>query len=360
MNKTIVHVSEVNIHREGGMARVEYYWKEAFEKRGVNFIHIGPKEVGQVRHPFFFPLQAYEYYKKLKIVASAFVLHEPSSGSFINKQTVSFVESHGVERRYWELQLKNKIRLSKEQPSIKTRFLFPFWRLRNCDKGLTNATKLLLINSDDAVYVKNKYKRTSEDVFTFKNGVCPVDINKEKTDNPFTVLFNGSWIERKGIYILVEAAKLLYSKGYLINYLIIGTGKKVPEVLNDWPDYLHAFVNVVPTFTSEEENAFLKASNLFVLPSYFEGQPLSLLQAMAAGKCCITSNCCGQKDIIVNGINGFLFESGNTKELADCIEVCISETDVRLCLGANAYTTVQNRTWGTVSNEVVDFVMSNI
>lgn len=353
-------MSEVDIRKEGGMARVEFEWEQAFEKRGINFIHIGPKQVGQIRHPYFFPSRAYQYYKQLKISASAFIVHEPAGGAFVNNNTVCFIESHGIERRYWDLQLNSSIQLLNEKPSFKTKLLFPLWRLANCDKGLRKADKLLLINSEDADYVKTKYKRADSDFFLFRNGVYQADWSEENKDDIFTILFNGSWIARKGIHVFVEAAKQLYSKGYTINYLLTGTGKKTSEVLSDWPDYLHKFVQVVPTFTKEEETAFLNASNLFVLPSFYEGQPLSLLQAMAAGKCCITTICCGQKDIIQSGKNGFLFDTGNVNELVNLIEVCINKPAMRLSIGASAYTTVQNRSWLTVSNEVVDYVMSFI
>jgi glycosyltransferase involved in cell wall biosynthesis len=349
-SKIIVHISEVDITPNSGMGRVEYYWKNAFENRGYEFIHIGPCEVGYIMHKGLFAYKAYWYFKKLKIKPSAFIVHEPFSGVFANHGIPCFVESHGVERRAWE----NNIIIEK----LRTRIFFPIWRLRNCDKGIKNATKLLLINSDDKTYVENKYKRKSDDIFIFKNGVKIFkDFVYEDSLREFTILFNGSWIERKGIDVLVSAANELFCKGLVINYLLIGTGKKSSEVLNDWPQDLRKFVTVIDKFESCKEIEYLSMANVFVLPSFSEGQPLSLLQAMSAGKCCITTNTCGQKDIVKNGETGFLIPVGDYKILSNTIYKCYQNSELVKYIGENAKLEMKLRTWKIVSDEVVDYVL---
>ncbi len=301
-SKIIVHISEVDIQREGGMARVEYHWKEAFEKRGINFIHIGPYEVGKTKHKALFSYQAYRYYRKLHLKPIAFIIHEPYALFFLSSKIPVFIESHGSERRAWELIKKEE----KISISLKTRILFPIWRLMQCDIGLKKAFRLLLVNSDDKQYVIKKYNRQNDEILIFKNGfnaILDSTLPKE-----FTILFNGSWIERKGISTLIDAARLLYEQKLEINYLIIGSGCNKDKVLSDWPIELHERVDVIPRFDFKEEQSLLDKASVVVLPSNFEGQPLSLLQAMAAGKCCITTNCCGQKDFILDRETGFLFE----------------------------------------------------
>jgi len=353
----IVHVSEVNISPESGMGRVEYYWKQAFERAGYEFIHIGAKEVGRLRHPSLFPSAAWKYYKQLNSSPTAFIVHEPASGSFVKRGIPCFLESHGVERRYWEAQLDGSIPVSDGRViSAKTKLLFPLWRLRNCDKGLKRAEKLLLINSDDTAFVKNRYKRKEEDILIFKNGIRPVAKPMSTGRERFTVLFNGSWIGRKGVQVLVKAAQSLHEKGLTVHYLLIGTGKEEAVVLNDWPPQLHSYVTIVPHFKQEEEPALLASADLFVLPSYFEGQPLSLLQAMAAEKCCIATNCCGQKDIIENNQTGFLFPPGDENALALAIGNCYANPGLVARIGNNAKEQVQHRTWENVSDEVVKYV----
>lgn len=362
MNKNIiVHISEVDISTESGMGRVEYYWKQAFEQAGYTFIHIGPKEIGNLRHNSLFPINAYKYFKKLNVTPKAFIVHEPASGYFVNRSIPCFVESHGIERRYWEAQLNGSIpNSSNQQISLITKYLFPIWRLHGCDKGLKRAYKLLLINSEDKEFVKVRYKRKDDDILIFKNGVNAYIPLPDTSGDKFTILFNGSWLQRKGIRILIEAAQSLYEDGLNINYLLIGTGIDVDSVLQDWPAQLRAFVKVVPSFSADEENKFLASSSLFILPSYFEGQPLSLLQAMAAGKCCISTNCCGQTDIIQNGKTGLLFSTGNVRELSILIKNCYNDRNIMEIIGNNAKQYTKHLSWSKVSKEVASYVLSNL
>jgi glycosyltransferase involved in cell wall biosynthesis len=228
--------------------------------------------------------------------------------------------------------------------------------------GLKKADKLLLINSDDSIYVKKKYKRKEDDIFLFKNGVDFYNENSAtvKNDN-FTILFNGSWIDRKGISILIEAADILFKK-HKINfyYLLIGTVKSDSEVREHWPEHLQKYIKVIPKFDALDEIKYLNEAHLFVLPSFFEGQPLSLLQAMSVGKCCITTNSCGQKDIITNDYNGLLISIGNSFELSENIYKCFNNSEISKRIGNNAKEDMKLRSWEIVSNEVSDFVIKNL
>lgn len=349
MRNVIVHISEVDISPNSGMGRVEYHWEIAIKQAGYEFVHIGPKEIGPLKHKGLFPYKAYSYFKTINKNVAAIIVHEPAAMFFVNKGIPVFIESHGVERRRWEQQL-----IEDKTIGFKTKLLYPLWRLLSCDIGLKKATKLLLINTDDKKYVINKYKRSVNDIYIFKNGVDIIE--KIGIPKVFTVLFNGSWIERKGIFTLIDAAKKLHEESIDIEYLIIGTGFDEAFVLNDWPEYLKQNVTVVPKFNSNEEVDYLTKASVIVLPSNFEGQPLSILQAMAAGKCCITTNSCGQKDFIKNGVNGLLFEKHDAVEFAGLIKSCYYNPDKIKEIGINAIDSIKDRTWVQTSNELVAYL----
>jgi glycosyltransferase involved in cell wall biosynthesis len=93
---------------------------------------------------------------------------------------------------------------------------------------------------------------------------------------------------------------------------------------------------------------------VFVLPSYFEGQPLTLLQAMESGRCVIASGCCGQKDIVRHGHNGFLFPPGDADELAQLLALVVADADLRLKLGSQAKEDMASRRWPIVADEVAN------
>lgn len=353
--KTILHISEVNITLTGGMGRVEHFWKAAFERAGYDFVHVGPREIGKVAHKALFGWKAYRYMRRNKIRAQAIIVHEPASMFFLNQPVPVFIESHGIERRGWEQEAENG---GLAALPWKTKLLYPIWRLLPADLGLRSASKLLLINNDDKLYAVQKYRRAEKDIYVFKNGVDAVSADQQPAR--FTVLFNGSWIKRKGYPTLIEAARLLQNRNLAVHYLLIGTGKNEAEVLADWPEEIRAQVRVVPAFAREMEASFLGQASVVVLPSDFEGQPLSILQAMAAGKCCITTNCCGQKDFIEDGRTGLLFEPGDAGALASRIAACMSDAQLIHRIGIAAQAAVADRTWEQVSSEVVQYVTDHI
>ncbi|MCE7066131.1 glycosyltransferase family 4 protein [Dyadobacter sp. CY326] len=353
--KLILHISEVDIDLNGGMSRVEYHWKRAFENAGFQFIHVGPREIGKTLHKSLFAFKAYRYAIKRKLNPCAIIVHEPAAMFFVRGKTPTFIESHGIERRGWEYELSRDI--NKNIP-LRTRVLYPIWRLLSCDLGLKKAHKLLLINSDDKQFALNRYNRRQEDIYVFKNGINPVETGSVPKD--FTVLFNGSWIPRKGYTVLIEAAALLSRKGIHVKYLLIGGGKPKEEVLSSWPKAFWPSIRVVDQFSPEEEVNYLRQASIVVLPSSFEGQPLSILQAMAAGKCCITTNCCGQRDFIKDKVTGFLFEPGDSAKLAELIAQCKQSAALIEKIGNAAQQAVLNRTWENVSSEVVQFVTQNL
>lgn len=353
MSKIILHIAQIDITEESGMGRVAWHWREGFLRQGYEFIHIGNREIPSVRHPSLFPYMAYRAYKKLNIKPDVILVHEPAGGVFVRKDVPVVVFSHGVEQRGWELEKAWRTNTMR----LRTRLLYPLWRLRQSNKALKYADKLLLINTEDSNFVQARFKRSSNDILLFRNGIyeSSASVPGKKNVNP-VVLFLGTWIERKGIHTLIAAATKLYAQGHTIKWLLAGTGGSVSEVMKDWPDELRPHLEIIPKFSMGEECNILSMANIMILPSFFEGQPLALLQAMEAAKCCIVSDCCGQKDLIKHGYNGFLHPPGEVQKLVELLEYAVTNPDVRKAIGNNAKESVNDRKWTTVSDEVIKFI----
>lgn len=355
--KIIVHISENRITTRGGMGRVEYNWKKSFEENQCQFIHVGKDEVNTYYHQFFFGLMAILYLKKNNIKPDAIIVHEPYAFWFkILFKCLVFMESHGIE-----LRVHQGLKETLVKRSIKTKILFPLWRELPCKLSIKFSDYLLLLNKDDEEFVVNNFGVSRERCYIYKNGynIFNKDIFNE-SGNVFTVLFNASWLERKGIFDLINAAKILYSRDCKVFYNLIGTGFTVDYVTSFWPDYLRSFLRITPSFLPEEEISYLRDSSIFVLPSIMEGQPLSLIQAMAEGKCCITTNADGQKDLIKDGDNGFLFEVGDYIKMAELIEKCYQDKILIENIGKNAKESIKDRTWDNVSLEVVEYILDKL
>ena len=94
--------------------------------------------------------------------------------------------------------------------------------------------------------------------------------------------------------------------------------------------------------TKEEAVKLLNDSDIFMLTSAWEGLPISLLEAMYMGKICIVSNCIGNRDVIKDGVNGFVCNNANEFVQAINKVRSFSEEDVQRMTSAAKADVLQN------------------
>lgn len=89
---------------------------------------------------------------------------------------------------------------------------------------------------------------------------------------------------------------------------------------------------------SSDMPAVLAGCKLFVLPSDFEGMPNALLEAMAAGRCCVSTACpCGGPEAVIeNGVNGLLVPVGEEQPLSAAMRSLLQDGEKRRALAATA------------------------
>ncbi len=137
------------------------------------------------------------------------------------------------------------------------------------------------------------------------------------TDQDYIVYF-GRLSKEKGILTLVDAV----SKISNVNLIIVGTGpikNLVEDKINSLS--LNTRVKLAGYKSGEELYDIIRKSKFVVLPSeWYENAPYSVLEAMALGKPVVGSNIGGIPEMVTDGINGYVFSSGDSEELAKVIE----------------------------------------
>jgi glycosyltransferase involved in cell wall biosynthesis len=150
-------------------------------------------------------------------------------------------------------------------------------------------------------------------------------------------MFAGTVTPRKGVLELMKAAELLNCRDVL--FLVVGNLDPDREYARKVMEYAESkkinakFTGFVPY---EDLKALYSACDVFVLPSFEEGQGVVLLEAMASGKPLIGSNVGGIPMQIKDGWNGFLVEPGNEKQLAEKIGYLIENEEERAMMGKNS------------------------
>ena len=155
-------------------------------------------------------------------------------------------------------------------------------------------------------------------------------------------VFVGGLKPKKRVDFLISAWKIVQMKQPNSYLLIIGDGPLRPQLAEQCRalglERNVSFVGVV-----DEVNEYLRASDLFVLPSLGEGLSNALLEAMATGLAVITTDTQGNRDVVAHGDNGLLFAPEDESELARCLVDVLSDESKATRLGQSALATVKTR-----------------
>ena len=174
-----------------------------------------------------------------------------------------------------------------------------------------------------------------------------LNIHKDELDrvrnryalNKITVMFAGHIVQRKGVHYLVKAAKILHDNMDVL-FLIVGNQNINKEFTMQIKEYVrrHGLTNVhlAGFIPYEDLRVLYSACDIFVLPSFEEGDPMALKEALASGKPLIGTKVGGVPIQIKDGWNGFIIEPGNEKQLVEKISYLIDNEEERMRMGKNS------------------------
>ncbi|MCS7250100.1 MAG: glycosyltransferase [candidate division WOR-3 bacterium] len=189
-------------------------------------------------------------------------------------------------------------------------------------------------------------------IVTIQNGFSlkeyEIKESKEKSD----LIFIGRLEKQKGVDILLKALKLLKEEEIMPKTFIIGYGSE-EEKLKDYCEK-EKLTNV--RFLSKREDAlsFLKASKIFVLPSRWEGLPITILEAASLKKPIITTDVGGIKEVLDEN-EAIFVEKDNPISLSKAIKTLLFNEELQKELGERSFAKVSNHfSMKTFSNKLTN------
>lgn len=183
-----------------------------------------------------------------------------------------------------------------------------------------------------------------EQVLICPNGILQTNSETFVRNNEVPhLLFLSNLIISKGVYVLLDACKILKDKG--VNFICDFVGGETAEI--DAPRFSQEVhyrgLNFQVIYHGRKYGAdkerFFKNADIFVFPTYYNNETfgLVLLEAMQYTLPCITTAEGGIPDVVQDGVNGIICERQNAESLADAIERLLLNPELRIQMGNAGY-----------------------
>jgi colanic acid/amylovoran biosynthesis glycosyltransferase len=175
----------------------------------------------------------------------------------------------------------------------------------------------------------------SNDPTRFKVVHCGLDLDKYRyrppTEQISSVFCAARLSPEKGLDFLIHALKLLLAQGHDLQLRLAGDGPTREELARLADELkLSDRVHFLGFLNENEVIHELQNCDLFVLPSFVEGLPVSVMEAMAIGVPVIATNIAGTSELVEDGRSGLLVRPSDSRALADAIVRMITDYDFRL------------------------------
>jgi glycosyltransferase involved in cell wall biosynthesis len=279
------------------------------------------------------------------------VVHFNQSNPYSQQYTVLAARAAGV---------KNLIATYHLTPRARTATL----RGRILEKVVTGLFKCIVVQSEgNRGEMTANFSVADEKVKVLANGivdpgVCTLNEIEELrrelniTKGKHVISCAGRLTAQKGIEDLIDAVVLLDRNDLVI--VISGDGPLAPVLRAKVRDYSLDSMFRFAGFRDDVWKIF-RMSELVVIPSIYEGLPLVLLEAMAAGKPTVASRVYGLADTVMDGETGILVEPGSPGQIADAVAKLIDEPEVRINMGSKARELFEERyTVNEFSNSMLE------
>ncbi len=225
----------------------------------------------------------------------------------------------------------------------------------------TLLNKVKLIEYYERSYLFNRYRKNggnrfvaiSKDTYKYFSEVLPADLrnitlllnainfhqynaaNNQRDLNTIKLVNTGSFVPKKNQQFLLEVLKVLKQRGKQATLTLLGSGPQLQQVKDKAQEY-GLSGNIVFVGNVERVEDHLKEANVYVHSAYYEPFGLVLIEAMAAGLPVVSLDGRGNRELVIDGENGFFIPEQNAEQFADKIIALTSNEAAYRKISANA------------------------
>ena len=167
--------------------------------------------------------------------------------------------------------------------------------------------------------------------------LCVFSSVKSSTSTARRLVCVGRICEQKGQLLLIEAAHLLSSQGVAFELVLVGDGEMRAEIEVLVERYkLQDMVRITGRVSSEQLYDEIISARALVLPSFAEGLPMVIMEAMALKRPVISTFVAGIPELVHSGEHGWLVPAGDVGKLSQAMQECLDASPATLTLMGEA------------------------
>ena len=195
--------------------------------------------------------------------------------------------------------------------------------------GMAKAPKVFFQNRDDLkVFTDHGILPEHKAVMIHGSGVNVEKFTAAPLPQEPGFLCISRLIRDKGVVEYLEAARKLHQRRPDVKCVLVGPFDTNPSAIK--PEELQPYIDdgsVEYVGEQKDVQPYLRACTAYVLPSYHEGTPKTVLEAMACGRPAITTDAPGCRETVTDGINGFLVPVKDVDAIVDAMEKILDEPE---------------------------------
>mgnify|MGYP006288441047 CR=1 FL=1 len=180
----------------------------------------------------------------------------------------------------------------------------------------------------------------------YRNNLLRTSIDAE--DKPI-LLFVGRLVKEKDLDDLIEVNHILQDRNLDFKQVFVGSGPFHEQLENALPD-----AYFTGTLGGDLLSGWYASSDIFVFPSTTETFGLVVQEAFSSGVPVVGVKSGGVKNLIKDGVNGYLAEPNNVEDIADKVATLIENQELRENLGTMARKKVLDRSWDNVNAQLLE------
>jgi glycosyltransferase involved in cell wall biosynthesis len=203
-------------------------------------------------------------------------------------------------------------------------------------KSYSKNTKIICISKDTFEFAQSVFKGKVQSILLF-NSIDLKRFNRiDENIHSKDITIIGSLVDKKGQSLAIEVISVLKKRGFDVNLNILGDGIN-KSALKALVEKLGIKSNVFFHGNQDFPEIFLQKSYLYLHTAIYEPFGLVLIEAMATGLPIVCTDGKGNRDLIVEGENGFMIWERNPELIADKIELLLTNNSMRNEMSEKAF-----------------------